>query len=192
MTVNGIYSSMAALLEYPWDDIREKAQGCLAAVEGPSLQYPSGVSEELKAFMKEAFEMPLDDLQGLYSYTFEISGGETTLDLAYHLYDGFKRSNYLVSLKELYKAKSFPFAEIAKGELPDHLPVVLRFLDILDDEGLRREILESFVIKGMEKLAKNFDISSSKDSPYRHVIKALWLVIDTDIKRKAASESEQQ
>ena len=127
--------------------------------------------------MKEAFEMPLDDLQGLYSYTFEISGGETTLDLAYHLYDGFKRSNYLVSLKELYKAKSFPFAEIAKGELPDHLPVVLRFWTSSMTRGCAGRYFESFVIKGMEKLAKNFDISSSKDSPYRHVIKPFaWLL----------------
>jgi nitrate reductase assembly molybdenum cofactor insertion protein NarJ len=109
---------------------------------------------------------------------------DLTLDMAYNQYEGFKRSNILVSIKGMYKDQEFPFDSVAKGELPDHLPVILRFLDFLQDGELKRDFRESFLIKGLEKLKKN--IESKPDNPYNHLINALWVIIDKDVKGVAS------
>jgi len=177
----GIYAAFAALLEYPREDIKGMAQECVKTLEGHPY-YPSGALKEVKAFLKEISEMPLDDLQGIYSYTFEISGGEFTLDLGYHLYDGFKRANNLVTIKTMYREQGFPFDSLSKGELPDYLPVVLKFLDFVKDDELKRDFRESYLIKALEKLSKNFDLNPVKETPYRHLIKAVTMIVDKDIK----------
>lgn len=178
----GIYAQFALLLDYPKESITELIEGCVKILND-SPQYPPEVTEEIDRFRERVGGMPLEDLQGIYSYTFEMSA-DLTLDMAYNQYEGFKRSNILVSIKEMYKDQEFPFASVAKGELPDHLPVVLRFLDFLQDGELKRDFRESFLIKGLEKLKKN--IESKPDNPYNHLINALWVIIDKDVKGVAS------
>ncbi len=185
---NELYSTFATLLDYPWEDLKGVTQHCIELLQSHP-HYPREAVEEVGSFLNEISEMPLDDLQGIYSYTFEIASGEFAIDLGYHLYDGFKRANFLVSLKEMYKAHGFPYDSIAKGELPDHLTVLLRFLDFLKDESLKKELLESVLIKGVEKVNKNFELKN-KESPYRHLIKALNLVIEADLKTELMLEKD--
>ena len=144
--------------------------------------YSGDAVKEVKVFVEEASKMPLDDLEGIYSYTFELSA-DHTLDLAFHLFDGFKRSNVLVSIKQMYKANGFPYDRLAKGELPDNLTVILKFLAGLEDQELKKDFRESMVIKALEKLAKGFD--AHKENIYGNIIRALLLVIDTDVKKAA-------
>ncbi|MBI5599559.1 MAG: hypothetical protein HY890_07450 [Deltaproteobacteria bacterium] len=184
-----VYSIFASLLEYPREDMAGMAGECLKALEGHP-HYPGEVVEEVKKFQKAVSEVPLDDLQGIYSYTFEIASGEFTMDLGYHLHDGFNRANSLVSLKAMYREQGFPFDSVGKGELPDFLPVVLRFLDFVKDEKLKSDFRESFIIKALEKLQKNFDLNPSKESPYRHIIKAACVAMAADIKADAAAEKQ--
>ncbi len=180
----GIYTQFALLLDYPQENITELIEGCVKILND-SPQYPPKATEEIDRFRERVEGMPLDDLQGIYSYTFEMSA-DFTLDMAYNQYEGFKRSNILVSIKEMYKDQGFPFDSVAKGELPDHLPVVLRFLDFLQDGELKRDFRESFLIKGLEKLKKN--IENKPDNPYNHLINALWVIIDKDVKGEASKE----
>lgn len=173
-----LYTQLAGLLEYPKEDIRLKAEECvktLASLPG----HPAESVEELKKFQKDLEEIPLDDLQGVYSYTFELTS-DFTLDMGYHIYDGFKRASKLSSIKSMYNENGFPFDAIARGELPDHLPVMLHFLGLVKDEALKKDFRESFVIMGMEKLYKNFE--KNKKSIYFHVISAIYRVIEKDVK----------
>ncbi|MBI5599325.1 MAG: hypothetical protein HY890_06245 [Deltaproteobacteria bacterium] len=183
MAEQGIYSIFAAMLEYPREDMRGMTRECIKALEGHPHSPPAAVSD-VKAFLKEISEMPLDDLQGLYSYTFEMGGGEHTLDLGYHLFDGFKRSGNLVTIKTMYRETAFPFEAVSRGELPDHLPVVLRFLDFIKEKepDIRKSFREDFVIKALEKLNKNFELKQDTRTPYRHLVRAITLVVDKDIK----------
>jgi nitrate reductase assembly molybdenum cofactor insertion protein NarJ len=132
--------------------------------------------------------MTFDDLQGIFSYNFEISSGEYTLDLGYHLLDGFKRATKLLSLKEIYRENGFPIDEVSKGELPDNLPIVLKFLDFVQDDEVRLELREDFLIKALEKLSKNYE--KKQDSPYAHLVKALLIVVDSDVKAETTTEEE--
>src|SRR3970040_65531 len=99
------YSLLAGLLDYPAEDIQSK------------------VTESLKEFKKVLAGMSLDDLQGVYSYTFEMSS-DHSLDLGSHILEGFKRSGNLVHIKTMYRRVEFPFESLSKGELPDHLHLV--------------------------------------------------------------------
>lgn len=175
-----LYTRLAELLEYPQEDIKLKVDECVKALVGLP-KYPTEAIDELKRFQKDLSEISLDDIQGVYSYTFELSA-DYTLDLGYHLYDGFKRSGSLSSLKSMYIAQGFPVDDFAKGELPDHLPIILHFLAMLQDEGLKRDVLESFVIKAMEKLNKNFH--RNMRNVYHHLISAIYRIIDKDVKEE--------
>ncbi len=173
-----VYSAFADLLRYPREDIKGLTGECIDALLGhPS--YPEEAAQELREFRQKMLEMPLDDLQGIYSCTFEFSADQT-LDLTHHLYDGFKRTNNLVNIKQMYRDHGFPYEAVAKGELPDNLPVVLQFLSMLEEEENKKELREGFLIKALEKLGKNFE--KIEDNAYRHVITALTMVVDKDVK----------
>ena len=175
----GLYHTLARIVEYPWEDIRGMVDECVEMLKHHP-EYPPEVREELERFRKRTENMTLDELQELYSYTFEFSS-DYTLDMGYHLYDGFKRANHLLKLKQMYRTQDFPFEEVAKGELPDNLAVVLKFLDTLEDMDVERDIKENFLVKALEKLNKNFELTNN-ECPYRHIIRALLLIIDRDVK----------
>ncbi len=173
-----LYDHFAGLLDYPHQDIKIRTGECIKALANYP-KYPAEAMEELKSFQREIEDIPLDDIQGVYSYTFELTT-DFTLDMGSHIYDGFKRSNQLATIKSMYKLSGFPYEDVSKGELPDHLPVVLRFLSFLQDEDLKKNFRETFLILAMEKLVKNFD--KNRKNVYSHLITAIYKVIDKDVK----------
>lgn len=173
-----LYTQLGDLLGYPGEDIRSRAEA-VSALINCAAQYPDDVRENIAEFVKKVAGMPLDDLQGIYSYTFEMSS-DYTLDLGYHIHEGFKRAENLLQIKAMYRHFEFPFEETGKGELTDHLPLVLKFLGFLKDEEARRDLRVNFLIKALEKLNKNFD--KNRENPYRPLINAIYRIIDKDIK----------
>lgn len=173
-----LYTSLAELLKYPGEDIKLKVEESIKVLS-ESKDYPPEALDELNLFKKGLEEISLDDLQGIFSYTFELTV-EFTLDLGHHLYDGFKRSNNLASLKAMYREQGFPYEEIANGELADHLPVVLKFLDFTRDEELKSDLRATLVILAVEKLVKGFE--RNKGNIYCHLINAIHRVLDKDVK----------
>ena len=176
--VKSLYEHFAEILQYPDEGLRAKVEEVIKVLS-ECAQYPPEVVEDMKRFLDEMDRISLDDLQGIYSYTFELTS-EYTLDLGHFLYDGFKRSNYLASLKAMYRENGFPYDEVAKGELPDHLPVLLTFLGTLENKDLKRDVTESFLIMALEKLDKNFE--KNKGNLYSHLISAIHRVVDKDVK----------
>lgn len=177
-----IYTQLAVLLEYPREDIRYRVDEAIILLSGYTNKYPPEVVVSLQEFMKGISDMPLDDLQGTYSYTFEMSA-DSTLDMGAHIYDGFKRTENLVNIKTMYRNHDFPFETLGKGELPDHLPLVLRFLGFTKDEGLKKDFEKDFLIKALEKLNRNFT-KINPENPYGRLINAIYKIIDRDIKEE--------
>ncbi|MFQ5329082.1 MAG: hypothetical protein ACE5D4_03730 [Thermodesulfobacteriota bacterium] len=173
----GLYSQFAVMLEYPHENIVGLIKGCIKMIEDAP-QYPPLAKEHMEACLEKVEGMSLDDLQGIFSYSCEMAA-DTTLELGYYIFEGFKRTNNLVNIKEMYKDQEFPFEEIAKGELPDRLPIVLRFLDFCEPEDLKKDFRESFVFVGLEKLKKNYD--KIRNNPYGDIVNALYEVIVKDV-----------
>jgi len=176
--VKSLYEHFADILQYPGEGTRAKIAETIDAISRCP-QYEPEVTEAMNRFLEEVDKLPLDDIQGIYSYTFELTS-EYTLDLGHFLFDGFKRSNNLASLKAMYREKGFPYDEVAKGELPDHLPVLLTFLGTLEDSELKQDVTDSFLIMALEKLDKNFE--KNKGNLYCHLINAIHRVVDKDVK----------
>ncbi|MFQ5480486.1 MAG: nitrate reductase molybdenum cofactor assembly chaperone [Thermodesulfobacteriota bacterium] len=176
--VKSIYEYFADTLHYPDEGLQTSVEAAIEALSHCT-QYPPEVMEDMKHFLAELEKLSLDDIQGIYSYTFELTS-EYTLDLGHFLYDGFKRSNNLASLKAMYRENGFPYDEVAKGELPDHLPVVLAFLGRLENAELKQDVTSSFLVMALEKLDKNFE--RNKGNLYSHLISAIHRVVDKDVK----------
>ena len=172
------YTQLAGLLDYPREDMRSRVDEAVNIISGHP-EYPAEVIASLKEFRKSIEDMTLDDLQGMYSYTFEMSS-DLSLDLGSHILEGFKRSGNLLNIKTMYRMFEFPFESLSKGELPDHLPLVLRFLGFSRDEQVKKDFKVDFVIRALEKLHKNF--LNNQENPYRHLITAVYKIIDRDVK----------
>jgi len=177
-TETNLYTLMAGLLEYPREDIKDRAKAFAGALAGCT-KYPPEVAEEYGKFMKDLDIIALDDLQGIYSYTFELTS-DYSLDMGSHIFDGFKRSNKLAVIKSMYRETGFPYDQLAKGELPDHLPILLHFLGFVKDPELMKDFRQGFVILALEKLHKNFE--KNLRNIYRHLMSAVYRIIETDVK----------
>lgn len=178
----GLYSIIANLLQYPKENINNLVQECKESLLDQnkySEDLKKAILKQLEAFQSNVESMSLDDLEGIYSYTFELTS-EYTMDLGHHLLDGFKRSNSLATIKAMYRENEFPYADEAKGELSDNLVIILKFMDHLQDEDLKKNFREDFVIKGLEKLAKNFD--RNKNNAYYPLVKMVQKVIESDVR----------
>lgn len=171
-----LYQYLGEILRYPHEDILPKIDASIAILS--ESKYPEEILKELRAFRKDVERLTLDGLQELYTYTFEFSS-DTTLDMGYYAYEGFKRARNLLTIKSMYRDREFPFEELAKGELPDNLSVLLQFIGFLKDENLKKDFVKSYVIMSMEKLDRNFQM---KRNAYRHLINATYKILDTDIK----------
>lgn len=178
LTEKNLYTLMAGLLEYPREDIKERAKAFGDAL-AKCTQYPPEVAEEYGKFMKDLDIMSLDNLQGIYSYTFELTS-DYSLDMGSHIFDGFKRSNKLSTIKTMFREQGFPFEQLAKGELPDHLPILLQFMGFSKDVEMMNDFRQGFVILALEKLHKNFE--KNLRNIYRHLISAVYKIIETDVK----------
>ena len=66
------YTQLAGLLDYPREDMRGKVDEAVNIISGHP-EYPAEVIVSLKEFRKSIEDMTLDDLQGMYAYTFEMS-----------------------------------------------------------------------------------------------------------------------
>jgi nitrate reductase delta subunit len=121
------------------------------------LEYPTAASlhaaEELRAdgiadwtgglavqsFVDYLRSTPLIRLQEIYTATFDLSPS-TSLNLSYHRWgNGRERGSALVRLLHLYARADY---EVADGELPDYLPLVLEFLSVCSPESARKIMAE--------------------------------------------------
>lgn len=174
------YSQLASLFDYPTDSLVSRVDEVInnvSSIEG----LPPELINSIKEFRKAIEKLPIHEVQVVYSYTFEMSS-DFTLDMGAHIYDGFKRADNLVNIKTMYRRFEFPFETLGKGELPDHLPLILRFLGFVKEEGVKKEFEKDFLIKCLEKLNKNF--TKRQDIPYYHVINAVYRLIDKDVKEE--------
>ncbi len=113
--------ALAALLEYPGPDVGER----LAEAERTASELPPRAAEALKEFIDSARRADLLKLQEAYVEAFDFSK-DSNLYATYYIYgDSRRRGPALAKLLSIYSSRGF---KPPRGELPDHLAVMLRFL----------------------------------------------------------------
>jgi len=178
----------ADILEYPTPDLAGQAKACadlLLAVNSEA----AALLDRFRAFVEGA---SLSYLEELYTSTFDLQVVCYPY-VGYHLFgESYKRGAFLARLNEGYRARGFS----AGNELPDHLPVVLRFLALGEEgeasvssaEPFTQTLVREGVIPAVKKMTQAFGDTctersrSNGDNPYGQVLQALLLVLQEEQK----------
>lgn len=161
----GPFLIMSLALRFPDADLIEERPEVLRAAAALE---PTPAVRALRGFLDWWGTAPADTLQRTYTEAFDFSR-RTCLDLTYYAYgDRRQRGLALLKLRQRYSACGM---ELDGPELPDHLPVLLEFVDACPQEG--GAMLAEFrpVIELMRMaLART-------DSPYTGAVEALCLTL---------------
>lgn len=123
-----------------------------------------GEDGHVVAFLDATRGVPLERLRDDYISTFDFDK-RTNLYLTYHLYgDGRRRGIELVRLKLRFREVGL---ELADGELPDFLPVLLEFAELAPEVGTR--VLAE--LRGSIELVRT--ALHDRGSPYAHLLDAV-------------------
>lgn len=143
------YRLMAGLLDFPEQKLKENANQVQTFLDS---RYPD-VSDNFRPFCELVNNISVDDIQELYTRTFEVQA-VTTLDLGYLLFgDDYKRAELLVNLNREHNT----IGNNCGHELADHLPNVIRLIAMIEDDELRMELLRKLIIPGLKKMISEFD-----------------------------------
>ncbi|NOH04903.1 MAG: nitrate reductase molybdenum cofactor assembly chaperone [Chloroflexi bacterium] len=156
-----LYQCFARMLEYPAGGTLQaavKAQGLLMG-ENPE------AAALLKEFHEYAESLPPGRLEEVYTGTFDLDAACHPY-VGYHLFgETYKRSAFLVELKQRYNAEGFIFPA---NELPDHLAVILHFLAFTKDRALANEIARDALLPVLDRMtgrAKSEGFDEGEVSP---------------------------
>ncbi len=116
---NGAYRVLADALYYPFP-------GLLASLEAGAPTIPQGPGRKaFQSFIEAVRGLTLEEWEELYTRTLDLSPAVAPY-LGYQLWgDGYPRGVFMAALNRAYLAAGLE----VDGELPDHLGVVLNFLD---------------------------------------------------------------
>lgn len=157
-----IFSLFADILEYPTKELIKTVDQCIKTL---SPNY-SKASTELQKFQNYFLETIQKRREEIYIGTFELNP-ISYLYVGHHLFgDSYKRGAFLSKLKERYNSVGIT----VETEIPDHLPIMLRFLariaETTEGQILEKECLNPSLQQMLIDLEKS-------ENPYSHVISAL-------------------
>lgn len=160
-TMTDIYYKLADLLEYP--DANWDAKTARCASDATLDEFRSGVAK-----------LSLNDLQELYTRTFDLNP-VCALEVGYHLFgENYKRGEFLANLRET----EAPFELGQEQQLPDYLPVLLRLLTKLEDEELRASLIAECLIPALGKMLRSLE---QTDNPYRYLLRAVRAMLQAEV-----------
>ncbi|MCC6298727.1 MAG: nitrate reductase molybdenum cofactor assembly chaperone [Anaerolineales bacterium] len=161
--MRNLYRCFAGMLEYPAGGTLESA---IAAQRLLADQFPDSAAL-VKEFHDYAASLPPGRLEEVYTGTFDLDAACHPY-IGYHLFgETYKRSAFLVELKQRYNAEAFVFPD---SELPDHLAVILHFLASTRDETQAREIARDALLPVLDKMtgrskSEGFDEDEDPEAP---------------------------
>ena len=186
------YTRLAALFTYPDAGLAGRVREVQAFLDNACAE----ASGDLKDFAEFTSHTALLDLEELYTRSFDVKA-ITTLDLGYVLFgDDYKRGELLVHLNDEHRQAGVECG----GELPDHLPNLLKLLDAMQKPELREELVQKIIGPALRKIIGEFDPdrlkkknaayvkhyktlidrSESYGTIYRGPLRALYAVLESD------------
>lgn len=156
-----MHAMFASLIEYPGETFQPQ----IAAAEKSFAAADPAIAELVSIFGEKVREKTLDDLQELFTGSFDMDP-ECTLDLGWHLFgDDYKRGVFLAKVRrELARHEVHEVCE-----LPDHLTHVLRLLAKME-AGEGNKFAQACVIPAVKKVS---DVLEKRESIYSPLYKAL-------------------
>jgi nitrate reductase molybdenum cofactor assembly chaperone NarJ/NarW len=155
-----IRAAMADILDYPDAGLCGLVEDTIARLSTASAERSA---EALREFLGEVRSLPLPHLQELYCAAFDFLPG-CSLHAGWHLFGADpRRGLFLAGLVERYRAQGFSSGR----ELPDHLPVMLRFASA--PAAGAEEIVADAIVPALRAIRRELDRLAQ---PYRHAVAA--------------------
>lgn len=149
------YEHLARLFDYPGPDYPAWVGATRAVLVGrcPAAEMALTAFARLLPGRGDRLDgEALDALQELFTRTFDVQA-VTTLSVGYVLFgDDYKRGELLVELSREQEAAGVPCG----GELPDHLPAVLRLMARWADRALAAEFAAEMLHPAVERMIAEF------------------------------------
>ena len=161
------YSTFAKLFCFPHKEFVNEVRDIQAYLDATHPQ----VGEDLRPFTECMAELPLHEIEDLFLRSFEVQA-VTTLDIAYVIFgDDYKRGEFLVNLNKEHSKYGIDCG----NELADHLPNVLRLMDVLEDEELMRDLVGKILLPALTKMIAGFGENemAARDKVYKKHHKTL-------------------
>ena len=158
-----IYSAFAEVLDYPACGLEDRLSEI--ALECPEAR------TSIEAFQNATREKSIQELQEIYINAFDLRP-DCTPNLGYHLFgDDGRRGLFLAELKGRMEASGIDLG----SELPDHLSLVLRYIDCVEEE--RAPLIEDCMLPALARVAEILDAT---ENPYRHAVRALLSFLERE------------
>lgn len=156
--------ALARLLAYPDADLRAQLDPLMAAIDAEAALSPSRRAE-LRALAADLLRRDPIEVESRYVETFD-RGRSTSLHLFEHVHgDSRDRGPAMIDLRQTYERAGL---DLASGELPDHLGVVLEFASTQP-----ASVAKGFLAELWHIVNAIFSALMQKKSPYAAVMAAV-------------------
>lgn len=154
---------LANMLEYPQEDFPKKINELNDQMT--NLNTKDDSMNLLKEFIEFVNIHKIEELQELYIKTFEVNP-ICSLYASIHLFgeESFKRSDFMARLKQAYNEYGMAFDE---KELPDFIPIILRFTIYLKDEKRLEDFIKRCILKPLSTMIETL---GNKSNPYKSLM----------------------
>ncbi len=158
--------ALSGLLCYPDEQTIEAAELLYIILQGELPEAAKCISE-FGAFL-DSHE--LWQVEEVFSATFDVNS-ECALEIGWHLFgEEYARGMFLVRMRE--ELRRYGLEESV--ELPDHITHVLAVIAAMPEDEAKR-FVTACVLPAIKKMNATME---GKDSPYRHVITCLALILN--------------
>lgn len=162
-------AQLAALIEYPGGQYLAD----LAALCKSISEKCGDAAWSLDKFEHALLKITVQELQELYTRTFDLAALVSPYITGYiHGDENFDRGTLMAALGEKYEEIGFQ----VRGELPDHLRVLLEVSAWLDEETLG-ELIEFLLLKPIGQMVEQL---KDTDNPYFNLLLAIEIVLKSE------------
>jgi len=159
-------TALSALLEYPGADFPERVQAAERAIGPLGGAAPAHLARLAPALLS----LSPTDREELFTGTFDVTPACVPY-VSIHLFgeEHFKRGEMMAALLARYRQDAFD----PRGELPDHLGVLLRFAAAVP-EAERRELTEFCLLTPVARMIAALNPAN----PYRALLEAIRALLE--------------
>jgi nitrate reductase molybdenum cofactor assembly chaperone len=168
--VNGLRGEAIALagrvVSYPARDYFDDLHAFADASSGLGI----GPTPELAAFVERTKTQSVEELQELYTQTFDMTPA-CALEVGWHLFgEDYQRGRFLVDMRAKLRAHGIP----ESGELPDHLASMLMLVAKTDAEEADG-LVKNALVPAVDKILGSLQTTGSPFLPAMNAIRQLLL-----------------
>ena len=168
---------LADILDYPSSRLSVQITECLTMLQTTE----SEAAQLLEQFQLWTGKSSLAELQEGYTATFDMQA-HCSLYVGHQILgEDHRRGLFMAKLREEYRTHGFS----DNGELPDHLPVLLRYLAVCEQGEIRAELIAGCVLPAIARILVPL---KAKDHPYVLVLRTVQALLSGEQKSETAGQ----